>query len=49
MMEDVVIYVPIMTARILAPVSQVMNCMLILTLTTLAWQMEKQEQEPGIK
>lgn len=49
MMEDAVIYVPMMMARILAPVGRVMNCMLILTLTTLAWQMEKREQEPEIK
>lgn len=49
-MEDAAVNV-LMTlmAHILAPVGQVMNCMLILTLTTLAWQMEKREQEQGIK
>lgn len=48
-MEDAGIYVSIMPAHILALAWQVMNCMHILILTTLAWQMERRGQEQGIK
>lgn len=41
--------VVIILAHTLAPVIQVINCMHIPTLTTLAWQMEKQGQEQGMK
>lgn len=49
MKGDAVTSVIMILAHTLAPVIQVMNYMHIPTLTTLAWQMEKQGQERGIK